>query len=60
MTSDTLSIREAAEVLNVHYVTALRYARLGLLPGTYKLPGGATSPYRVDRKALERWKRGKA
>mgnify|MGYP001825384770 CR=1 FL=1 len=33
-TPDTLSLREAAEQLDVHYMTAYRYVRLGMLPAS--------------------------
>jgi excisionase family DNA binding protein len=34
MSSDTLSLHEAADRLGVHYMTMYRYVRLGLLPAT--------------------------
>ena len=33
-TPTTLTLREVAEVLDVHYMTAYRYVRLGMLPAT--------------------------
>lgn len=32
--TDLLSLREAAEILDVHYMTVYRYVRLGMLPAT--------------------------
>lgn len=32
--ADLVSLREAAEILDVHYMTAYRYVRLGMLPAT--------------------------
>jgi excisionase family DNA binding protein len=32
--TNLLSLREAAEILDVHYMTAYRYVRLGMLPAT--------------------------
>ena len=32
--TDSLSLSEAAEILDVHYMTAYRYVRLGMLPAT--------------------------
>lgn len=44
-TSNTLSLREVAEQLGVHYMTAYRYVRLGMLPATQS---GRTWVVRVD------------
>ena len=55
---DVIGLPEAAVLLGVHYVTAVRWAKAGKFPGAYRLPGGSErSRYRVDRKALLRWKR---
>lgn len=34
MSTDTLSLQQAADQLGVHYMTAYRYVRLGMLPAT--------------------------
>lgn len=47
-TSDQLTLQEAAELLDVHYMTAYRYVRLGHLPAV-KVSGS----WRVDRADLD-------
>ena len=41
-TGDDLTLHEAADVLGVHYMTAYRYVRLGLLPAAKA--GGTCDP----------------
>lgn len=48
-----ITLHEAATALGVHYMTAYRYVRLGLLPA-HKAGGG----WRVSKKALEQFRRG--
>ncbi len=50
MAQDTLTLREAAEELGVHYMTVYRYVRLGLLPA--RKSGAA---WRVARCDLDRF-----
>lgn len=47
---DWLTLREAAEELDVHYMTAYRYVRLGLLPAEK-----SGSVWQVERAALDRF-----
>ena len=49
--SDSLSLREAAEELGVHYMTVYRYVRLGMLPATKD-----GTVWRVDRNALREFR----
>ncbi|MCU0260768.1 MAG: cobalamin-dependent protein [Ilumatobacteraceae bacterium] len=53
MSDATLTLQEAADDLGVHYMTAYRYVRLGLLPAQ-KLGG----VWRVDRADLEQFRSG--
>ncbi len=53
MLNPDLTLHEAAEELGVHYMTAYRYVRLGLLPATKA--GGA---WRVRRDDLEGFRSG--
>ena len=41
-----MSVRQAAEALGVHYMTAYRYVRLGQLPSTQR--GGVWTIKRAD------------
>ncbi|MDH4116379.1 MAG: cobalamin-dependent protein [Acidimicrobiia bacterium] len=50
MSSDSMSLHEAAERLGVHYMTVYRYVRLGLLPATKV--GGSWSVLEVDLAAF--------
>ena len=50
MADEYLTLQEAAEALGVHYMTAYRYVRLGLLPASKV---GAS--WRVDREDLDRF-----
>lgn len=45
---DELSLHEVADILGVHYMTAYRYVRLGILPAQRK---GRT--WRIDRSDLD-------
>ena len=47
---DELSLHEVAEILDVHYMTAYRYVRLGILPAQRK---GRT--WRIDRSDLNEY-----
>ena len=60
MKSDIIGLREAAQELGVHYVTALRWCYAGKFPGAYSLPTQKRRHWRVDRKALLKYKRGVA
>lgn len=51
--SDELSLQDAADLLDVHYMTAYRYVRLGLLHAT-KLGG----TWRVSREDLDAFRDG--
>jgi excisionase family DNA binding protein len=51
--SDELSLQDAADVLDVHYMTAYRYVRLGLLQAT-KVGG----TWRVKREDLDAFREG--
>lgn len=69
MSTDSLTLHEAAELLGVHYMTAYRYVRLGLLPatkagGTWRVQradlvdfraGGAAHPENGDRRRRAPW-----
>jgi excisionase family DNA binding protein len=46
-----MTLQEAADVLGVHYMTAYRYVRLGLLPATKQ--GGSWRVERVDVEAIK-------
>jgi excisionase family DNA binding protein len=48
---DELTLQEAAELLGVHYMTAYRYVRLGLLPA--EKSGGT---WRVERQAVDEFR----
>ena len=53
MIADPLTLHEAAAVLGVHYMTAYRYVRLGLLPaskvgGTWQVAQADLDAYRSD------------
>jgi excisionase family DNA binding protein len=48
MARDDLSLRQAAEKLNVHYMTVYRYVRLGQLPATKEGAQWRVSPKDVD------------
>lgn len=48
-----ITLHEAATALGVHYMTAYRYVRLGLLPA-HKAGGG----WRVQKRAVEMFRRG--
>lgn len=50
---DTLSLHEVAQVLDVHYMTAYRYVRLGILPARRE---GRT--WRIDRSDLDEYMAG--
>ncbi len=52
-TGDDLTLQEAADVLGVHYMTAYRYVRLGLLPAA---KAGGT--WRVSRADLDLFQAG--
>ena len=52
-TGDDLTLHEAADVLGVHYMTAYRYVRLGLLPA---VKAGGT--WRVSRADLDLFRAG--
>ncbi|WP_420450835.1 cobalamin-dependent protein [Ilumatobacter sp.] len=51
--SDTYTLREAADVLGVHYMTVYRYVRLGLLDASK-----AGTTWQVTDVALERFRAG--
>ena len=53
MAEAALTLSEAAVRLGVHYMTAYRYVRLGLLPAQ-KAGGG----WRVQKRAVEMFRRG--
>jgi excisionase family DNA binding protein len=53
MAADDLTLQDAADHLGVHYMTAYRYVRLGLLPATKV--GGA---WRVSRSDLDDFRSG--
>ncbi|HSL73857.1 MAG TPA: cobalamin-dependent protein [Ilumatobacteraceae bacterium] len=55
MTDGVLTLQEVADELGVHYMTAYRYVRLGVLDATKS--GGV---WQVDRSALERFRAGAA
>jgi excisionase family DNA binding protein len=52
-TSSVVSLHEAAELLGVHYMTAYRYVRLGLLPASKS--GGV---WQVDLATIDEFKAG--
>src|SRR5680860_290863 len=47
---DELSLRNVADILDVHYMTAYRYVRLGILPARRE---GRT--WRIDRRDLDEY-----
>jgi len=53
MTSTDMTLNEAADTLGVHYMTAYRYVRLGLLPAHKE-----GSSWRVDRDDVEQFLAG--
>ena len=55
MAEPDLTLQEAADLLGVHYMTAYRYVRLGLLPAT---KAGGT--WRVTRAELDEFRAGSA
>ncbi|HCN09685.1 MAG TPA: DNA-binding protein, partial [Lentisphaeria bacterium] len=52
MSSDRLSLREAADELGLHYMTVYRYVRTGLLPAT--MDGGMWRVTVADLRNLQR------
>ena len=63
--TEYISLREAAQILNVHYGTITRWVRQGKLPGVMALPdhdwrGGKRHFSRIDRAALDRWRKRQA
>ena len=50
--AETLSLHEAAAELGVHYMTAYRYVRLGMLPAHRE--GRSWRVLRTDLEALDR------
>ena len=62
MHPQTLSLQEAADALGVHYMTAYRYVRLGLLSATkegasWKVPASEVDRLRAERLPAERGRR---
>ena len=58
MQPQTLSLQEAADALGVHYMTAYRYVRLGLLSATkegasWKVPASEVDRLRTERLPAE-------
>jgi excisionase family DNA binding protein len=55
--SEDMTLQEAAEVLGVHYMTAYRYVRLGLLPAAKH--GGSWRVSRADVEEIQSGGRGR-
>ena len=53
MADDVLTLHEAAEELGVHYMSAYRYVRLGLLDATKR--GGV---WKVERSSIAAFRAG--
>lgn len=57
MSKEVLTLREAAEELGICYRTALRWCYAGRMPGVFALPTAQRTHWRVDRRALMKFKK---